>query len=184
MNNLTYPSRPIVTLCGSTKFKDEFEKINEQLTMKGFIVLSCGVFAHAHNISLSECDKVSLDRLHLDKIMMSDLVYVINKDGYIGVSTKNEIEFAIKIGKKIVFLENTEVKINKVNEQKKTISDWFDIILKSFIELFTPNKTKCRNCGSTNLYFNEEWFDSKISSSFKKCQCQDCGYYETEYTDL
>lgn len=103
----------IVTLCGSTKFKDEFEKINADLTLGGHIVLAPGVFHHSDEVELTEEQKSELDNLHRQKISMSDAIFVINKDKYIGKSTYGEIDWARRMKKSIYFLEpmaeNTEV---------------------------------------------------------------------------
>lgn len=98
----------VITLCGSTKFKDEFIKAQKQLTLEGNIIISVGMFGHADgefgNVITPET-KVMLDDIHKRKIDMSDEIYVINKNGYIGESTKGEIEYAIKTGKRINYLE-------------------------------------------------------------------------------
>lgn len=98
--------RKTITLCGSTKFKDEFMKKQQELTLDGWIVLSVGVFGHADNVKINEEQKEELDKIHKDKIALSDAIYVINKDGYIGKSTKSEIEFARDKGKTIYYLED------------------------------------------------------------------------------
>ena len=98
----------IVTLCGSTRFKDEFLTVQKDLTLQGHIVLSVGLFAHADNIELSQEDKIRLDNLHREKINMSDAIFVINKDGYIGESTYGEIDWASRMKKQIFFLEQPE----------------------------------------------------------------------------
>lgn len=96
----------VITLCGSTKFKDEFLKVQKQLTLEGNIVISVGFFEHVdgENVISPEM-KVILDDIHKRKIDMSDEIYVINKNGYIGKSTKSEIEYAIKTGKRVDYLE-------------------------------------------------------------------------------
>lgn len=98
----------VVTLCGSTKFKDEFLKVQKQLTLEGNIIISVGMFGRAdgefESVITPEI-KVMLDDIHKRKIDMSDEIYVINKNGYIGESTKGEIEYAIKTGKGINYLE-------------------------------------------------------------------------------
>lgn len=86
----------IICLCGSTKFKKEFELINFRETMKGNIVLSVGVFKHHDKVVLSEKEIDMLNELHENKIVMSDYVYIISPNGYIGDGTKRKIEFAIK----------------------------------------------------------------------------------------
>ena len=84
----------VITLCGSTKFKDDFMEQQERLTLAGNVVLSVGVFGHADNVNLSASDKIMLDDIHKQKIDMSDEIFVINKRGYIGRSTQKEIEYA------------------------------------------------------------------------------------------
>lgn len=99
----------VITLCGSTKFKDEFIIAQKELTLKGNIVLTVGSFGHEdgeYNIIITEDLKIMLDDMHKRRIDMSDEIFVINKDGYIGSSTKSEIEYAKKAGKKINYLEN------------------------------------------------------------------------------
>lgn len=94
----------IVTLCGSTRFKKDFERVNRELTLAGDIILSPGVFGHAGD-TFTEDQKEMLDELHKQKIDMSDAIFVINKGGYIGDSTRSEIEYAKKTGKLITYLE-------------------------------------------------------------------------------
>ena len=98
----------VITLCGSTRFKDEFLKVQKQLTLKENIVISVGLFGHAdgefENVITPEI-KVMLDDIHKRKIDMSDEIYVINKNGYIGESTKGEIEYAINTRKRVNYLE-------------------------------------------------------------------------------
>ncbi len=96
----------IITLCGSIKFKDEFMRVQEKLTLDGNIVLTPNFF---NNIKKEEIDletKKMLDEMHKQKIDMSDEIYVINVGGYIGESTKNEIEYVKEKGKRISYLEN------------------------------------------------------------------------------
>ena len=102
-----YPETPkTVCLCGSVCFKDDFELANEEFTLDGWIVVQPGVFKHAdfHGGDLTH-KKEMLDALHKEKILQSDLVFVINPEGYIGESTKSEIEFAEKNKIEIQYLE-------------------------------------------------------------------------------
>jgi hypothetical protein len=97
----------IITLCGSSRFKDEYNKIFEKLTLSGNIVLSVGVFNHSsdESIEFDSKTKEMLEDIHLRKIDISDEIFVINKDGYIGESTLNEINYAKSIWKPIRYLE-------------------------------------------------------------------------------
>ena len=97
----------VITLCGSTRFKDEFLKVQKDLTLKGNIVISVGLFGHSGDDEVwSDGTKEMLDDMHKRKIDMADEIFVINKDGYIGTSTKSEIEYAIKTNKKVNYMEN------------------------------------------------------------------------------
>ena len=95
----------VITLCGSTRFKEEFYQIQKELTLQGKIVISVGLFGHSgDNEVWTEGTKEMLDDMHKRKIDMADEIFVINVDGYIGSSTKSEIEYAIKHNKKVNYL--------------------------------------------------------------------------------
>lgn len=100
----------VITLCGSTRFKDEINAVNARLTMQGNIVISLGVFGHTdmpgHDWTTGgNADKVMLDELHRRKIDLSNEIYVVNVGGYIGESTRGEIEYARAHGKIVRYLE-------------------------------------------------------------------------------
>lgn len=100
----------IVCLCGSTRFHKEFVEQNYKETMKGNIILSVGFFmhsgeAHGEHIGITPDQKEGLDELHKRKIDLADEIFVLNKDGYIGSSTRSEIDYAIKHGKPVRYLE-------------------------------------------------------------------------------
>lgn len=94
----------VITLCGSTRFKFLFERINRKLTLEGHVVLSVGVFGHAGDVITDE-QKIMLDDIHKRKIDMSDAIYVINANGYIGKSTLSEIAYAIEHNKQVIYME-------------------------------------------------------------------------------
>ena len=95
----------VITLCGSTRFKEDFERVNRELTLLGNIVISVGCFGHSGD-TFTEEQKIMLDDIHKRKIDMSDAIYVINKDGYIGASTRSEIKYAIAHGKQVILMED------------------------------------------------------------------------------
>ena len=99
----------VVCLCGSTRFKDAFEAANARETLAGRIVLSVGVYGHADHVEFTEDQKNRLDRLHLQKIDMSDEILVIDVDRYIGKSTRSEIAYAAMNGKNIRYLSEESV---------------------------------------------------------------------------
>lgn len=86
----------IITLCGSRRFKTDFERISKEFALKGKIVFTPAIF----NIDIEEVGKLStaqhniLDILHQNKILMSDKVLIVNPGGYIGDNTREEIKFA------------------------------------------------------------------------------------------
>ena len=106
----------VITLCGSTRFKEEFMKVQKELTLQGNIVISVGLFGHSGDAEVWENmdegtltkTKEMLDDMHKRKIDMADEIFVINVNGYIGESTKSEIEYAKKAGKKINYLQNID----------------------------------------------------------------------------
>ena len=112
--NIMIGNYKIVTLCGSTKFKKEFLEVQKKLTLLGYIVISVGLFGHSGDNEVWENmdegsltkTKSMLDDMHKRKIDLSDMIYVINVGGYIGESTRSEIEYAKSTGKEVHYLEN------------------------------------------------------------------------------
>ena len=95
----------IITLCGSTRFKDEFITEQKRLTLEGNIVISIGLFGHAGDDEVWAANtKPMLDDMHLRKIDLADEIFVINPGGYIGDSTRREISYATNTGKKVKYL--------------------------------------------------------------------------------
>ncbi len=100
---------PVITLCGSTRFRDAFMEAQKRLTLEGNIVISVGMFGHAGDDEVwKPGTKEMLDDMHKRKIDMADEIYVINVGGYIGESTRSEIEYARRTGKAVRFLEEDE----------------------------------------------------------------------------
>jgi hypothetical protein len=106
-------ARPkIVCLCGSTRFYEAFQRANYEETMAGRIVLSVGFYPHAtaehghgEGVGHDSTEKVMLDELHKRKIDLADEVLVLNIGGYIGHSTRSEIEYAAAHAKALRYLE-------------------------------------------------------------------------------
>ncbi len=103
----------VITLCGSTRFRTEFLEMQKQLTLAGNIVISVGLFGHSGDAevwegmdegTLTETKRL-LDDMHKRKIDMADEIFVINVGGYIGSSTRSEIEYAMAHGKPVRYLE-------------------------------------------------------------------------------
>ena len=97
----------VITLCGSTKFKEHYLEAQKRLTLDGNIVISVGLFGHSGDDEVwTEGTKAMLDDMHLRKIDMADEIFVINVGGYVGESTRSEIEYARQNGKAVRYLEN------------------------------------------------------------------------------
>ena len=96
----------VITLCGSTRFKNEFLEAQKRLTLEGNVVISVGLFGHSGDDEVwTEGVKDMLDRQHLAKIDLADEIFVINVGGYIGESSRREIAYAEFRGKSIKYLE-------------------------------------------------------------------------------
>lgn len=106
----------VITLCGSTRFKNEYIEAQKRLTLDGNIVLSVGLFGHSGDSEVWENmdegtltkTKEMLDDMHKRKIDMADEIFVINVGGYIGDSTRSEIQYAKDHNKKVNYLEPVE----------------------------------------------------------------------------
>jgi hypothetical protein len=94
----------IICLCGSTRFMTEFYDANMRETLAGNVVLSVGMSSHG-DCKPTEEQKAMLDELHLRKIDMANEVLVLNVGGYVGESTRREIEYATAHGKLVRYLE-------------------------------------------------------------------------------
>ena len=107
----------VITLCGSTRFKDAFMEAQKELTLEGNIVISVGLFGHSGDSEVWEgmsedtltATKRMLDDMHKRKIDMADEIFVINVGGYIGSSTRSEIEYAHATGKPVRYLEDGKI---------------------------------------------------------------------------
>lgn len=97
----------VITLCGSTRFKDQFLEQQKRLTLEGNVVISVGLFGHSGDEEVWKPGmKEMLDKMHLQKIDMADEIFVINVGGYIGESTRREIAHAEQAGKPVRYLES------------------------------------------------------------------------------
>lgn len=119
-DGLGKPRPVIVCLCGSTRFREEYEQANRLESLSGRIVLSVGFFSHAEaadarkrgessegnkEIRMGEAIARDLDELHLSKIDLADEVLIVSDASkYVGVSTRREILYAQAKGKKVRWL--------------------------------------------------------------------------------
>ncbi len=110
----------VICLCGSTRFTDVMLVIQWEFAKKGHIVLGWNALPdsyfnsgdtpriwlenHKANVAEQEGVKELIDELHKRKIDLSDEVFVLNIGGYIGESTRSEIDYALDHGKPVHYL--------------------------------------------------------------------------------
>ena len=100
-----------ICLIGRTRFEEIFRELEVSLSIKGYIVLSPLVYNQTgENPLCGEENKIILDYVQKEKIRQSDLVLVIDKDKYIGSSTKNQIEYAKFLNKRVLYYSKGDVK--------------------------------------------------------------------------
>jgi len=95
----------VITICGSMRFADEMKKQESKLTKDGYIVLIPLMDVEE---TATEADLLVYRNAHIQKIKMSDAIYVVNVDGYVGHHTSSEIEEASRMNKRIYFLEKAD----------------------------------------------------------------------------
>ena len=106
----------VICLCGSTKYKKSFERINAILTLNSKVVLAPAVWAHFDRIEISNNQKVELDILHKQKIFLADCIFIVNENNYWGNSTKGEIEYATNLNKPIFYCFDFDGFLNHYND--------------------------------------------------------------------
>jgi hypothetical protein len=93
-------NRPlIVTLIGSSRFKEEHERAQREETLLGKIVIPMGMYGHLEGLDQDGSIKAMLDVLHRRKIDISDEVLLVNPGGYVGPSTLSELLYSNQAGK-------------------------------------------------------------------------------------
>ena len=93
----------IITVCGSYKFKKEMTEITEKMALKGNCMLTPIELSRSKKEDYTEKEASMIDKMHKDKIRLADAILVVNVDGYIGSSTKSEIELAKSLNKEILY---------------------------------------------------------------------------------
>ena len=162
----------VITLCGSTKFKEQFLEVQKKLTLEGNIVISVGLFGHSGDEEVwTEGTKEMLDDMHKRKIDMADAIFVINVEGYIGDSTLSEIKYAKMKGKEIIYMTPMvkepveDIKLDYCPHCKKIVS--YD-----FKDIFTVRKEiEYDKCVYTDGGYGDDdrFADLEYAVYYKKC---------------
>lgn len=105
LNNVV-SDKDIIMLCGSMRFKDEFLKVAERFTLEGKIVIMTNLVTVNSDKEISDKLKKQLKQVNRLRIDLCDSLFIINKDGYVGFDTIDQIEYANYINKKVEYLEN------------------------------------------------------------------------------
>lgn len=92
----------VITVCGSYKFNKEMKEVTEKLELEGNCVL-CPIDLTKSLDNYSENDFKILGDMHKEKIKLSDAVYIVNVNNYVGESTRSEIEYAKSLNKEIIY---------------------------------------------------------------------------------
>ena len=93
----------VITVCGSYRLKKEMIDIAEKLTLEGNCVLMPNELSRSSKDDYSKEEVLIIDKMHKEKIKLSDAILVVNVNGYIGSSTKSEIEYAKNLNKEIMY---------------------------------------------------------------------------------
>ena len=93
----------IITVCGSLRFIKEIMEITEKMALEGNCMLSITYPARPNKNDYTDEEILMLNKMHKERIKLSDAILVVNIDNYIGNSTKNEIEFAKSLNKEIIY---------------------------------------------------------------------------------
>ena len=93
----------VITICGSLRFKKEMMEISEKMELQGNCMLTPIYPTKDDKDAYTDEEVIMLDKMHKEKIKLSDAILVVNVNNYIGSSTKSEIEFAKELGKEILY---------------------------------------------------------------------------------
>ena len=93
----------VITVCGSLRFKKEMMEISEKMELQGNCMLTPIYPTKDDKDAYTDEEVIILDKMHKEKIKLSDAILVVNVNNYIGSSTKSEIEFAKELGKEILY---------------------------------------------------------------------------------
>lgn len=119
-----------VTICGSMRFKNEMMKTSFMLELDHhFNVLQC--VYNTENKSISESEQKILEEAHFKKIEISDAIYVLDINGYIGKQVTKEIEYAESLGKEIIY-DSKFIEENKLERQRTEVK-FYDSVDESLL---------------------------------------------------
>ena len=94
----------VITICGSMKFINEMMEVSEKVELEGNVVLM-PIYnpSRPSKEAFTKEEVAILDQMHRERIKLSDAILVVDVNGYIGESTKGEIEFAKSLNKELLY---------------------------------------------------------------------------------
>ena len=144
----------VITLCGSTRFRAEYERVQKELTLQGNIVISVGLFGHSGDDEVwKDGVKEMLDEMHLAKIDMADEIFVINPGGYVGQSTSREIAYARSRGKTVKSLCPLEPPCEP--RARRVTPDFITELKEGEVFVFGSNKEGMHGGGAARIAYKE-----------------------------
>ena len=144
----------VITLCGSTRFRAEYERVQKELTLQGNIVISVGLFGHSGDDEVwKDGVKEMLDEMHLAKIDMADEIFVINLGGYVGQSTSREIAYARSRGKTVKSLCPLEPPCEP--RARRVTPDFITELKEGEVFVFGSNKEGMHGGGAARIAYKE-----------------------------
>ena len=144
----------VITLCGSTRFRAEYERVQKELTLQGNIVISVGLFGHSGDDEVwKDGVKEMLDEMHLAKIDLADEIFVINPGGYVGQSTSREIAYARNRGKTVKSLCPLEPPCEP--RARRVTPDFITELREGEIFVFGSNKEGMHGGGAARIAYKE-----------------------------
>ena len=179
----------VITLCGSTRFKDEFLEAQKRLTLEGNVVITVGLFGHSgDDVVWTEGVKEMLDRQHLAKIDLADEIFVINVGGYIGDSTRREIAYAEFKGKTITYLEecgkasiyDNSIAIEELHDSGKLSDEDYEKASQDFAEKREALIAEYNACQGPWPY---QWdnADAVVCGILQRFGLVSCDFYDLKY---
>lgn len=104
----------VITLCGSNRFKEDFDRVSQALTLDGNVVLGLSVYSKFEMMFYDWANDPKsyvplLREIHRQKIMMADEIFIIDPSGYVGSDTQREIDFARDLGRPIRYLSKETI---------------------------------------------------------------------------
>lgn len=93
----------VITVCGSYKFKREMVEVTEMMTLKGNCMIMPNDLTKTGKDAYTEEEIAMIDKMHKEKIKISDAILVVDVNGYVGSSTKSEIDYAKSLNKEIIY---------------------------------------------------------------------------------